>query len=354
MHPRGKLDLEVYKLIGSVFSEIEMLEPWIAETKAAAEIGILIPQNAMGYPITNWEKKNQPVAAAVRMLSELKYQMDVIDWDMDFSRYKVLVMPDNVFVSNEHIEKLEKYLASGGGVISSGYSGLRKDKTGFALPAEWGITYGGEENFNAVFFETASDIANGIPNMPVSIYEPGIAVTPNEGTEVKACLVEPYFNKHWDGYHGYYYVPPKQKTNRSVLTRNKNLFHFTFPIFNSYYEYAYVIYRQLIGNCIDKFLSKPLIKTKNIPSFARVTITRKDNLTLIHILSYVPELRGKQQIIEDPLILNDTEIAFRLDDMQFNDVYAVPSREKISYNILDGYIVMEIPKIQGYKLICIS
>ena len=354
MHPRGKLDPEVYKLVGSVFAGIENLEPWTAGARAVTEIGILIPQEAMGYPITNLAKENQPVAAAVRMFSELKYQTNVIDWDMDFSAYKILVMPDKDFVPDKYADKLKNYLASGGAVISSGYSGLREDKSNFALPDEWGVRYSGEEKFNIVFFEAAPAFTEGIPDTPVSIYEPGIAVTANAGTEIAAYLWEPYFNKHWDGRHGYYYVPPHQKTKRPVLTRNGNIFHFTFPIFNSYYEHAYVVHRKLLNNCLEKLLPEPLVKVKNIPSFARVTVTVKGNLTMIHILSYVPEPRGKKQIIEEPVVLNNVEIAFRTDGACFKYIYTAPHREKIDYRLCDGYVVMEIPEVRGYNLIVLE
>jgi hypothetical protein len=351
MHPRGKLDREVYQLIGNIFADLKTLEPWTAEARAVTEIAVLIPQDAMGYPITNLGEANHPVAAAVRMLSELKYQVNVIDWDMDFSAYKVLIMPDRVFVPDKHRGKLEEYIASGGGVISSGYSGLSEDKSDFALPDEWGIAYEGQEKFNVSFFEVEPDFAENIPRTQISIYDPGISAAVKAGTEIAACLWEPYFNKHWDGYHGYYYVPPKQATNRPVLTRKGNVFHCVFPIFKSYYEHAYVVYRSMIDNCIKKMLPEPLIKAKNLPSFARITVTEQDKRTMIHILAYVTELRGKKQIIEEPVTLTNVEIALRADSTCFKNVYTAPNMEKIIYSVSDGYVSVNIPEILGYSLI---
>lgn len=353
IHPRGKLEPEVYNIIGNIYGKIEELEPWLADVKAVTEIGVVIPQNAMGYPITNWESVNHPVAAAVRMLTELKYQVDVIDWDMDFSKYKVLVLPDNVFVPSNCKDKLNKYIKSGGGIISTGHSGLTEDKTTFALPESWGIVSHGEETFNMEFFET-SDSLKDIAGFPVSIYKPGISISANKGTEVLAYINEPYFNKHWDGYHGYYYVPPKTKTAHPALTRNGNVFQFSFPIFQGYYEHAYVIYKKIIKNCIEKILPEPLIKTEGLPSFARITMTEKDHLTMIHILSYVPEMRGKKQIIEEPVCLNNVKISFRTDGAIPQRVFSAPDMKPLEYSLDNEYMTMNIPKVNGYKLIVLE
>ncbi len=354
MHPRGKLDNAVYGIIGNIYAEIAQLEPWTSNVKAIAEIGVLIPQKVIGYPVTNLEGINNPVAGAVRMLTELKYQVDVVDWDMDFLKYKVLIMPDNVFISERHKDKLKQYIESGNSIISSGNSGLREDKVGFALPDSWGIEYDGEEKPNVEFFETVEEIGKDIPHTPVSIYDPGISVTANKYTDVLAYLWDPYFNKHWDGYHGYYYIPPKQKTNRPALTRNSNLFHFSFPVFEGYYEHAYLVYRNLVRNCIEKLLPDPLIKTEGIPSFARVTLTEKDNLKMIHILSYVPELRGKKQIIEEPILLKNVSLFFRQGELKVKNIYMAPSKKKLEFKLENGYIKIDVPEINGYQVIVIE
>ena len=70
---------------------------------------------------------------AVRMLQEGAHQFDVIDSLSDFSKYRVLVLPDDVPVSPAFARKLDSYTAGGGAIIASFESGLNEDKSEFAL-----------------------------------------------------------------------------------------------------------------------------------------------------------------------------------------------------------------------------
>ncbi len=67
---------------------------------------------------------------------------------------------------------------------------------------------------------------------------------------------------------------------------------------------------------LEELLPAPLVKT-NQPSFARVFVTEQPGRRIVHVLSYMPELRGKKtQIIEEPLQINDVAIALRCDGMK--------------------------------------
>ena len=90
--------------------------------------------------------------SAVRMLSELKQQFDVVTLFSDWSKYKVLVIPDNIIFNEEIARRVKAHIAAGKAVISSGSSGLDKEKKQFVLEKEWGVKYIGENDFDPAYF----------------------------------------------------------------------------------------------------------------------------------------------------------------------------------------------------------
>ena len=348
MHPRGRLEPEVYELIQRVYNQIAKMDPWTEDATALAEIAVFDP-NALTL-------KKVPmfpdyVCGASRMLSELNYQFDVVDEEQDFSGYRVIVLPDEVLISDVLKEKLRDFLQEGGSIISSAFSGLDPEKEGFALP-EYKLNYEGAEPYNVSFFRVLDEVAVDIPEIPNAIYEPGIAMTAQKDTEILAKLYKPYFNKYeWDWYHENLYIPPEKEIERPALTRFNNIFHFSFPLFGSYYKHAVVVYKYLLRNCLEKQLPNPMVKVGNFPSFGQVTVTQKEDARIVHFLTYLPELRGEAQMIEEPIQVRNIELSLRKDNQTVSNVYLAPSRTKIPYQIKGDYIQVTLPEVNGYQAV---
>lgn len=352
MHPRGRLEDEVYDLIAKVYKSIEGLEPWTDKAKALCEIAIVMPEiyrHLSPEPVSS----NKSVMGATRILSELNYQFDIIDERMNFSPYKILILPDEILISSTLKVKLERYIKKGGFIISSAFSGLNQEKTDFVIK-EWNVKYLGLEEYNISFFKASRDINKDLPDMPTSIYNPGISIRPKRGTKVLAKLISPYFNKHWDGLHEYFYTPPDKDSGRPALVQSGKVIHFSFPIFCGYYEHAVLAYKRLLRNCIERILPEPLIIVENIPSFGRVTVTAKKKMKIIHLLVYCPELRGKQEVIEEPISVRDVMIKVRSDGDNISSVYLAPSKERLDFIQHGNYTIVRIPEVNGYQMVVLE
>lgn len=348
MHPRGKLEPEVYNLIGKVYRQISKMDPWAKDASALTEVAILNP-NAL--TLKQIPKFPDYVCGATRILSELNYQFDVVDEEQDFSQYKVMILPDEVMISDRLKKKLTVFLQNGGSIISSAFSGLDTNKEKFAL-SEYRINYEGTEQYNVSFFKALDEVGRDIPEMPNAIYEPGIAVTAQKDAKVLAKLYKPYFNKYeWDWYHENLYIPPEKEIERPVLTQFNNIFHFSFPLFGSYYKHAVVVYKYLLRNCLEKLLPNPIVKVDNFPSFGEVTVTQNENGRIVHLLTYLPELRGKAQMIEEPIAMRNVELSLRMDGQSINNVYLAPSCTQISFTTEDDYVKVYVPEVNGYQAV---
>ncbi|BBH23532.1 hypothetical protein Back11_48770 [Paenibacillus baekrokdamisoli] len=244
------------------------------------------------------------------MLGELKITYDIINENHDLSRYKVIILPDNVRVTPVLKPKLEAYIAAGGGIISSGHSGLNPEGEAFALE-EWNMAYEGEDSWNSSYFRMLEDTNGEVPDMLCGIYKQGILLQTKEGAHAIADYWQPYFNRQWDGFLATFYTPPEKYAGRPAVARSGNIIQFCFPIFGAYIEYAANVHKYMIGYSLRQLLPEPLIKCEEIPTTARVTVTTKKNKRMIHIKLTHPESRGKYNVIEDVQTLADGIVYLR-------------------------------------------
>src|SRR5205814_8065300 len=94
-HPSGTLGKGAYKLIRDVYARIEQREPWLDGATSLTQVAVLQAEErptGMGGRIQVSEAEQ----GAVRMLTQLKHQFDLIDAEEDFGRYELLVLPDSL------------------------------------------------------------------------------------------------------------------------------------------------------------------------------------------------------------------------------------------------------------------
>ncbi|MCQ6559000.1 alpha-amylase family protein [Paenibacillus mendelii] len=340
MHPRDGLDPAVYQVIGEIYEELERYEPWTDYAKAVADIGILTLAGGKLDVCHN---------GAVRMLGELDYTYDIIDERHDLSKYKVILLPDDVRVTPALKLKLEAFAAAGGGIISSGHSGLNPEGTAFALDA-WNMAYEGEDTWNSSYFRMLEDTDGEVPDMLCGIYNQSILLQTGEGSRSIADYYQPYFNRQWDGFHGTFYTPPDRYAGRPAVARSGNIVQFCFAIFTSYMEYAVNAHKYMVKYCLQQLLPEPVLKCEGIPTTARVTVTEKDQLRMIHIKLTHPEPRGKYNVIEDRQTLHGGVVYLKGGE-HVERVYLAPTQEPLAYELKDGYIRIPLPIVDGYAMV---
>ena len=344
-HPRGDLENAVLDRVENIYKELQTMEPWYDNARNITEIAIVFPKKIASI------RGDGKLKSAVRMLSELRQQFDVVTTFSDWSKYKVLVIPDDILFDDEVVLRVKAHIAEGKAVISSGSSGLDPEQKKFVLEKEWGVKYLGENSFDPAYFTVNKTFNSGLPDMPLSQYSTGVDLEPLPGTNVEANLVKPYYNRHWDGEYAFYYTPPDKVTDLPALTVNRNVAHFSHRIFSGYADKASVELKRVFSNVLDSYLPNPVFKSDNLPSFARAFVTEQPGRRMVHLLSYVPEMRGKTQMIEEPVKLIDVKISLRVDGKVPKKVYIAPSGKPLRYKVEHEYINVTVPECNGYSLV---
>lgn len=351
LHPRGDLNHAVFDLIEPVYGRLQELEPWIDAATAVTEIAVVAPQETFADPHNHQDRNHDALKGAARMLCELKAQFDVLSYTMPWSGYRLLILPDYVTLDDVASEKIKAHLAEKGAILSTAWSGLDPNRRRF-VSEDWGLTFVNNDPHDPAFYRVEAPLRRAIADMPHNFYAPGVAMEARNDTEVWARVVTPYYNRHWDGEHGYLYLPPDKLTEQPAVTRCQNVGHISHAIFSSYYNCAPVPLRHLVAALSRSLLPDPMVQADDLPSFARVTVMSQPRRRMVHLLSYVPERRGATtDMIEEPIELRDVALSLRTDDLPPQRVYVAPQGEALSFEVRDGYIHTTIPHVPGHAVI---
>lgn len=353
LHPAEIAERDIYRDLGKIYERIIRYEKWTDNAKFISEIAILSD---------DYDDFEQACCGAARMLAELKYSYDVIytKSDVDLSKYRVIILPDDIRVDSELASKLDRYLKLGGKIISTGYSGLTPKGDGFALP-QWSFDYLGDAPIKlneanlfdtgfAGYFKLGYE-APELADMRYAVYDTAIAMKEGEGNISLAQEYNTYFDKiGWDGRHFIFYTPPKDATGNSVMAVNaqNNVAHISFALFRSYYVSFGRVYKNMIRTLLERFMPDNLIKAAEMPSTSRVTLTGNDDYKLLHVKVTYPEVRGKLGIVEEHTELNAGKVvAVR---GEYKTVKLLPTEVPVSSEIKDGYTYITLPNIVGYDM----
>ena len=355
MHPAQGLNKSVYEIIGEMNRWIKEFEPYTEKVKPVSEIGVLINKERKlpvnGNLLEGGTYMPESYSGLSRMFGELNYGYDIINETMDFDKYKLLVLPDGVKMNDELEEKLTAYRKNGGKILSSGLSGLNKDETDF-IEGYDGISFKEVDKRDRSYFRFINLPEGEVYDMDYAMYsKSGIIM---ESDNKVASYVRAYHNNIWDGLHSYFYTPPEKEENfaAAAFSDDENACHISFSVFNAYADSAAFHIKALVKMCVEKLYDKPLIKTENIPSTARVSYSEGEEFGLLQVKVTHPEPRCKMDIIEEHHYLKEgADIYLR---GEYKKAYMLPEKKQVKAEMKDGYTKITLPEIIGYGMICVE
>jgi hypothetical protein len=334
--PQGVLDPASYELIGSVYAQVEAVEPWCEGAVGIAEIGVLNAEEFDGPG----DRLNSRNLGAARMFMEGRHQFDFIDSRADFGKYRVIVAPDVIQLESSLKDKLEAYLASGGALLATyksciGLSGFPSISDGADLP------------FSPDFIRPKHGFA-GRPDSDYVMYERGLAVTAAPGAEVFATVSEPYFERSYDKFVSHAHTPPEKTTEKPAVLKLGKVVHLVHPVFSTYANHSMLFHREIVLAALRMLLPEPKLICE-APSTLQATMTRlPDGHEILHFLHYVPERRGERlEVVEDRLPLMNVKVSA----LGQWDAKIQPQGHQLQTEFANGRTSFEIPLIDGHQIV---
>lgn len=345
MHPKAKLDKKVYERIGNVYSQVEEREPWCLGSKKLVDIGVMTANRPL-------ESNFDSDEGVMRMLLELHHTFDFIDCGSDFSRYKLIILPDRVSCDDKLADKLSSFIKGGGKVLATYQSGL-DEVSGIYKFKEAGIEYLGDNSCCPSYMVMREAFRGDPEEMEYVMYERGALVNVQDNVQILADLGKPYFNRTYDRFCSHRHFPYEKLTGQPAIVRNGSVIYISNPLFTDYINFGVRIYRDIIARSIEMLLEQPLVKT-NLPVSAEITLRSQENRTILHILHYIAERKcRKLDIVDTKLPLYNRTVSIKTEEVP-NKVYLAPSGKELNFTMENGYITTTVPEIDGQVMVVIE
>jgi hypothetical protein len=361
--PSGRIDRDVYDLVGSVYASVEEKEPWCRGARAVSEVAVVTPE-AFG----STERVPRAAAGAVRILQEGGHQFDVVDDASDFGAYSLVVLPDEIPVSGQLEAKLVEYLGRGGAVLASFESGMKEGKTAFAEDI-FGVRLAGAGPLDregrpargrpgpawANYVLPRGEFAKGLRETPYAMDMLGVEVAARDDAEVLAPSVPSLFDRTWEHYCSHRQTPPSGKTGYPAVVRRGNVVYFSHPVFRQYHETAPLWCKRLVLNAIGLLLPEPLVRHDG-PStvIAALSEQEAEKRLVLHLLHYIPERRGRRfDTIEDVIPLFDIGVSVKVKG-KVKSVRLAPSGGRLDFAEREGRVELTVPRLEGHAMVVLD
>lgn len=355
MDASGNIDKATYSLMGKAYSELEKAEPWLKGAKNAADIGVFgveISQNYYGTSRTfsisqGGENKGDSDAGCARMLLEGHYLFDTVGVDTDISKYKVVILPDEVRLDKTLAEKFKSYVEGGGKILATGKSGLKYGEDTFAL--NFGVEYAGAPKYEADYIYPEFEIAD-FEKSAFVMYAGGVSVKENGGTVI-ANRLNPCFENDWIhfGSRGHAYAN-YDDAEPGIIAGDDGVY-IAWNIFEEYATSGSTISKRIVCHVLDMLLEDKKTISTNLPAQGVVAVADKEDKRIVHLLYAAPVKRGNGvQVIEDVLPIYNTNVELAV-DKKISSVAVVPDNKSLEFNQNGNTVTFTVPEFTCHTLI---
>lgn len=349
LDPDGKISPDVYKLVGSVYSEVERKEPWCSKATAVVDIGIVTSEYLSSKSGAGGKVPDE-VNGACTMLDEMGYQFNIVDNRSDFSSYKVLVLPDTILCDQVMADKINRYVEQGGKLIVTAKSGLNSEQDCFVLDC-LGVEYVGNAPYSPDFIVPGDVIGKNLPKTEHVMYLQGVQVKVKKGT-VMAKTYIPYFNRTWEHFCSHRHTPSSHQYGYPGVVRNENSIYFMHPVFRIYNEKHPRWCKEIIKDALTILLPEPVLR-HNGPTTLVTTLNEQVDKQryILHALHYVP-LKSSTDLftIEDVIPLYDLKFDVHV-TKSITSVKLVPELQELPFQRENNHLRFVIPKVHGHAMI---
>ena len=347
LSPSGEMDMVTYDLIGSAYSELEEKEEWLNNVESVADIAIISPEAYVGDLSTGQMTKVDDSGSGVcRIMLEGKYLFDVIDFESDLSKYKVIILPDVIRADIDFAKRLREFCDCGGKVLATGKSALYENSNEFCLNlgAEW-IK---ENPYKPDYFRPLEKIKD-MGDTGYIMYGNGEKIR-CIGNEL-GIRENPYFNRTRAHFCSHQHTPNSCEYGGAGMTEGKDGIYIAWNIFADYAQSGELHLKQMAIFALDRLLDSAKTLKTNLPAQGIVTLMKQNDRLICHLLYASPVKRGNGiEVIEDILPIYNVELAIKT-DKKINKVYLAPQKEDIDFTYDDGYISVKLDKIECHQMV---
>lgn len=295
----GTLDEHTYDMIGFAYRHVENCEKYVFPSKKRTEIGVCSVEDFTG------EYNPASDRGVNKILLRGKYQFDFVDSESDFSKYKLILLPDRILPDKKFEEKLRAFVRSGGKLLASGESAVKDG----AFLFDFGAEFAGKETLAPSYFDGA--VLTGCPAHNV-VYSDSYRIRCT-GEELGKKFL-PLQNRQGRHFCAHQHWPEDPTKRFPGITEGKDGIYLCWKIFEDFANFAPSVVRDTLFVLLDRLLGRKLVET-NLPSQAIATLRTQEKCDIVQALYGVPyQAGGNLQVIDDIPILYHTKFSVAVRD----------------------------------------
>lgn len=363
LHPDGEADLATYRLIGKAYAEVEAREPWLTDAEHIADVALVSAEACLNSPIrdcfdcgTIANARKAQDDGANRILLEGHYLYDIVDTESDYSKYKLLILPDHVALRGVFKDKIKAYMENGGKLLLMGCSGL--DENG-SFAVETGVDFLGKNELCPSYLRPEYDLTpNGKTSYVMYSKSYKVALTKAFTGEVTVKRNDSYFNREAEHFCSHQHTPyDREKLDVGAFVTEK-VGYIGWEIFSEYAEHGSVHLKYAVIDMIDRLLGKDKTADTNLPAQGIFALTKQKHENgerlVNHMVYAIPKVRGRNiEIIEDIPPVLDTTVTVKVDKKP-SRVYLAPSMDALPFTYESGAVTYTVPKFECSTLAIIE
>ncbi|MDF2958807.1 MAG: hypothetical protein K0S39_542 [Paenibacillus sp.] len=354
LHPEGLMDPATYELIGAAYSEVEQKEAWCEDAQGIADVALLSYEAAASSKEEKREDRTGSAdAGAVRMLLEGKILFDVIDTGSDMTKYKVVILPDDITVNPQLQAKLNAYLAQGGKLLATGRSGLNEAGDAFAI--DLGVVWEGINPYKPDYFRPHFELKS-LQNAAFIFYADGQKVRLGDGGTLLGHRENPYFNRDIFTFCSHQHTPNIAEEAGPGMVESANGIYFAWNVFTDYAVKGSLALKECFLYALNRLLPDKTLDT-NLPAQGIVTLMEQPNRQryINHLLYASPVKRGNGvEVIEDILPVYDIHVTLQL-PKPAKRVYLAPQMEELPFESRGtSAIAYTVPKLECHQMVVVE
>ena len=321
LHPSGEMDRATYAAVGAAYAEVEAKEPWCRGVRNVADVGVL---QVCGMPDSQADRPTPSDTGAGRALLEGHVLFDMLDSDSDFSRYRLLVLPDAIRCKGALLAKLRAYVAAGGKLLLSGTSGLDENRTRFLFDV--GADTDGLSPFSPDYalpreglrapFASSPVVMHGCEGIPGGGASQRLKVTDGESL---GDVFDPYFNRAWNHFCSHQHTPNRPEASGFACgVRKGGVAYLAHPVFALYAREGAAAVREYVLRVLRDLLGDPSAAVGGLPSTGRMTLLDQpgERRSVLHLVYAPTAKRGgigapDVEVVEDLPALHGVSVEIR-------------------------------------------
>lgn len=348
LHPSGEMDEATYTLIGEGYKYLEDREKWLDGAKNISDIAVFSNEAIDNYFHSSKSALvGNADAGCARILLEGKYLFDYVDSEEDISKYKLLILPDNIKLDQKLAEKIKAFMNNGGKVLASGKSGLNFDETEFML--DFGCEYKGKSEYVPSYLRNKFDIKS-LVNGAYVIYSESEHIEAAAGEEL-SIIEKPYFNRDVMHFCSHRHTPTSGEKYSTAAVKNGNAIYIAYNIFSEYADVGSIFVKESVIHLIEMLIGDEKTIKTNLPAQGIVTLTEQNGSKLVHLLYASPVKRGKDvEIIEDLIPIYNTTVKVKCATAP-KKVTLVPEMTEIPFEYNGESVEFSVEKFECWQIV---